>query len=226
MQDREVLDAEFNKYVGLVGEFVRKATVRGLPTAGADDDLKSAGVLALWEGLNRATRKDDPERLLRYVFQCISGAIQDELRRLERSRRNYVEGRTVRVLSTEDLNVADVDRYFNLRSEEEVFDGSDDLLQLEKVRTALETLPTNWSRVLKLYYFDRLPVTEIAPMLGVSTVRVNQIRHQGLGRLRETLVDSIPTKPVTPARRIDGSLQTSQAEAPAPRMPHVQTAQG
>ncbi len=70
----------------------------------------------------------------------------------------------------------------------------DDLLQtelLESLAAALEQLPDELTDIVVLRYYDRLPLTEIAPRLGMSYGAV-KLRHQkALAMLRGAMLVSI-----------------------------------
>ncbi len=64
------------------------------------------------------------------------------------------------------------------------------MLQKEMSRllaSAIEDMPENESKVLKLYYEEELLLREIAQILGVSESRISQIHKKALVRLREVL---------------------------------------
>ena len=70
-------------------------------------------------------------------------------------------------------------------------DGADAaLLREERVRVlrdAIHTLREQQRLVLALYYFEELPIAQIAPVLGVTESRVSQIHRKALRSLRATL---------------------------------------
>lgn len=52
---------------------------------------------------------------------------------------------------------------------------------------ALNKLPERDALILTLYYFESVPLTDIATVLGVTESRVSQLHMRALGRLREQL---------------------------------------
>src|SRR5207302_4030753 len=70
-------------------------------------------------------------------------------------------------------------------------DGADAQLEREErvtvLRDAILALKEQQRVVLSLYYFEELPMAQIAPVLGVTESRVCQIHKKALRALRETL---------------------------------------
>jgi RNA polymerase sigma factor FliA len=85
-----------------------------------------------------------------------------------------------RTLSTEGLDFAD-------ESVTSPFESLNDFQMREQLATAIEELPQRQRLVLWLYYFEELPLREIADLLSVSSSRVCQIRSEACERLRQTL---------------------------------------
>lgn len=54
----------------------------------------------------------------------------------------------------------------------------------EKLSEALKTIPAQYERTLRMYYFEELPIEEIAARLDVGKTRVHQIINRGLRLLR------------------------------------------
>lgn len=57
--------------------------------------------------------------------------------------------------------------------------------QLGSLRAYVDRLPEREQQVVVAHYFQHLPFTEIATLLGVSKPRVTQLHQKALGRIRE-----------------------------------------
>jgi RNA polymerase sigma factor for flagellar operon FliA len=98
---------------------------------------------------------------------------------------------------------------------------------VEKLTSAIDTLPERERLVVSLYYHEELTLREIGEMLGLTEGRICQIHSQAVSRLRQALEDTVtkdepPAKPrkqaeesaknVTPVRsgrRADASINAS-----------------
>ncbi len=63
--------------------------------------------------------------------------------------------------------------------------GQDMMVGAPWLSEAIEQLPDNERTVIRLGYFENLPNTQVAGVLGVSPSRVSQIRTRALARLRD-----------------------------------------
>jgi RNA polymerase sigma factor for flagellar operon FliA len=63
-------------------------------------------------------------------------------------------------------------------------DSAEECESASTIRAALQRLSSNQSNVLRHYYFDGLTLQEIAVALGLSVVRVHQLRVAGEAHLR------------------------------------------
>ena len=111
------------------------------------------------------------------------------------------------LLSLEDLNSASEEEW---RRAQEKF--SSNLFQdplvcvegkdlVEKLTSAIDTLPERERLVVSLYYHEELTLREIGDMLGLTEGRICQIHSQAVSRLRQALGENmlekaIPTKPL------------------------------
>lgn len=98
---------------------------------------------------------------------------------------------------------------------------------VEKLTSAIDTLPERERLVVSLYYHEELTLREIGDMLGLTEGRICQIHSQAVSRLRQALEDNAtkdepstkPRKkveenaktvaPVRSERRADASLNAS-----------------
>jgi RNA polymerase sigma factor for flagellar operon FliA len=70
----------------------------------------------------------------------------------------------------------------------QVVDGQE---MRDQLAHAIERLPRRQRTVLWLYYYEDLPLREIADLLAVSSSRICQIRAEACERLRKTLEEAI-----------------------------------
>lgn len=76
-----------------------------------------------------------------------------------------------------------------LGSDEEPFEGLQDVRFRQALAEAIERLPEREQLVLSLYYDEELNLKEIGAVLGVSESRVSQIHSQCAARLRARMAD-------------------------------------
>jgi len=121
------------------------------------------------------------------------------------------------LLSLEDLNSASEEEW---RRTQEKFasnpfqdplvcvEGKD---LVEKLTSAIETLPERERLVVSLYYHEELTLREIGEMLGLTEGRICQIHSQAVSRLRQSLRDNEDEKttPGKVATRTDVSVKNS-----------------
>jgi RNA polymerase sigma factor FliA len=64
---------------------------------------------------------------------------------------------------------------------------------VEKLTAAIGELPERQRLVVTLYYLKELTLREIGEILGLTRMRIWQIRAQAIARLRPALADRAPT---------------------------------
>jgi RNA polymerase sigma factor (sigma-70 family) len=126
--------------------------------------------------------------------------VQQTFLQLHRARRDFTPGTKLRPwLFTIALNLCrDLQRYRGRRHELSVDDvvltasepaasvrETEELQQ--KVRSALGRLSDDQRAVIELHWFEELPFTEIAVIVGASTGAVRVRAHRGYEALRKTL---------------------------------------
>jgi RNA polymerase sigma factor for flagellar operon FliA len=125
------------------------------------------------------------------------------------------------LLSLEDLNVASEEEW---RRAQEKFannpfqdplacvEGKD---LVEKLASAINTLPERERLVVTLYYHEELTLREIGEMLGLTEGRICQIHSQAVTRLRQALGEEPPEESAAakPRKRAEVSAPTSAAPA-------------
>ena len=121
------------------------------------------------------------------------------------------------LLSLEDLNSASEEEW---RRAQEKFasnpfqdplvcvEGKD---LVEKLTSAIDTLPEQERLVVSLYYHEELTLREIGEMLGLTEGRICQIHSQAVSRLRQALGENAVEKviPTKSANRAEGSAKNS-----------------
>jgi RNA polymerase sigma factor for flagellar operon FliA len=93
-------------------------------------------------------------------------------------------------------------------------DPEEELLRAERLRCqdiALLALPERLATVIRGYFLEERPVTEIADQLGVAPSRVAQLRTEALGLLRDGMNAQLDPSKVTPPRDRSGQVTRRQA---------------
>lgn len=71
-----------------------------------------------------------------------------------------------------------------LKSDTNILKTLDDKLGLEKVQTALETLPENQKQVVLLKYFSEFTNTEVADILNTTEAHIRVLQYRAMQSLR------------------------------------------
>ena len=136
-------------------------------------DPDAAGDIAqeAWLAIARSIRRlDDPARFRAWAYRIVTRRAADWIRKARRDRR----------LGEELANDVEVNR--DAVAEQD--SGADDI---ELIRQALKTLPSERRALLALYYFDELSVTEIADALAIPKGTVKSRLHHARNHLRHAL---------------------------------------
>lgn len=175
-------NAEVLKYKYLVdrivGSFLKK-----LPSNVCKDDLMSAGMLGLWEGL---CKEGEHSNLEAYLNFRIRGHVIDELRAqdwLPRRLREKMEadGETpMTVVRTYDMSIEEFQRVLKAPERDE-----DMAREYQLLLNVLDRLPERERDIIKAHYVDGVPFADIASKLGVTPARVSQLHTKAISRLKE-----------------------------------------
>jgi RNA polymerase sigma-70 factor (sigma-E family) len=160
-------------------EFVRDCSPRLFRTAlllagqdrAAAEDLLQLALERAYRHWGRVCRSGDPER---YVRRILANAANDRWRRaIRRPERPLDPGAAGPVVA----------------------DQTDAVAERDFLARALAGLPPRQRTVLVLRYYNDLPETEIADVLGCSVGTVKSQASRGLARLREiTMPDAEPAQ--------------------------------
>lgn len=58
----------------------------------------------------------------------------------------------------------------------------------QELAAAMRTLPDRYRKVMELYYWQELPMSEVGRRLGVNESRISQIHKLALGKLRSAMI--------------------------------------
>ena len=168
-QDREAFAALFTLFAGRIKAWVMRA---GAPAEIAEE-IAQETLLTVW----RKASLYDPARatVSAWVFTIARNVRIDRLRKDMRARQHL--------------------QYELIECDQEEPDRPDGLLDAAqreaRVRTALESLPEEQVRIVRLSFFDGRPHSEIAEHLGIPLGTVKSRLRLAMGRLRQSLGDLI-----------------------------------
>jgi len=93
----------------------------------------------------------------------------------------------VQVVSIEDLSRRDPDGWAGGTSGDDPFEHALLAEAREKLAEAIPKLPQRLRMALTLYYHEKLPVKDIAALMGVTESRISQMMSEAVHHLRATL---------------------------------------
>ena len=166
-QDREAFVALFTLYAGRVKAWMMRA---GAPAESAEE-IAQETLLTVW----RKAALYDPTRatVSAWVFTIARNVRIDRLRKTQRARQHL--------------------QYELLEQDREEPDRPDALLDAAqreaRVRGAMETLPEDQVRVVRLAFFEGRPHSEIAEHLGIPLGTVKSRMRLAMRRMRQSLGD-------------------------------------
>ena len=166
-QDREAFAALFTLYAGRVKAWIMRS---GAPAEVAEE-IAQETLLTVW----RKASLYDPSRatVSAWVFTIARNARIDRLRKDVRARQHM--------------------QYELIEQDQEEPDRPDGLLDTAqreaRVRTALDKLPEEQVRIVRLSFFEGRPHSEIAEQLGIPLGTVKSRLRLAMGRLRQSLGD-------------------------------------
>src|SRR6266852_3225701 len=196
--DRSARDELVVRYAPLVKYVIGRMAI-SLPAAMDSDDVLSAGTVGLLHAIDRF----DPDQGVRfetYALQRIRGAIIDTIRSLSPLSRGA--GRRARLLESAHVIVS-LDGSSNggeddgevqslrdlLHDPDEA--GTDEVVEenelVDRLSSAIDSLPPRDRLVLNLYYHEELTLKEISRVIEVSESRVSQIHTAAVMKLRAVL---------------------------------------
>ena len=156
------------RYLPLVRNVVDRIKVN-LPPHVVGDDLYSAGVT----GLVAAVRKFDPAQSVTfasYATMRIRGAILDELRQRDWAGREGAAWEGLLDNSTDATEPTE-----------------DRAVQLKVLTEKIAAMPDLQRKILQMYYFENLRLSEIAAACDLTETRICQIHAQSILSLRASL---------------------------------------
>ncbi len=142
-----------------------KSKFRNTPPQVSLDDLKSAAYMGLVDAAGRYDWKSDFKNFARWR---ILGEMQDYLRSLRWDCHN--------------IKVESISDNFDLAEEREP-ESFDELLD-DLSKNRLSPLA---KRILRMYYGERLTISEIAEKVNLSGARVSQLLKENLATIREAM---------------------------------------
>jgi RNA polymerase sigma-70 factor (ECF subfamily) len=166
-QDREAFAALFALFAGRVKSWM----MRSGASAEIAEEIAQETMLTVW----RKASLYDPGRatVSAWVFTIARNARIDRLRKDKRARQHL------------QYELIELDQ-----EEPDRPDGLLDTAQREaRVRSALEKLPEEQVRIVRLSFFDGRPHSEIAEHLGIPLGTVKSRLRLAMGRLRQSLGD-------------------------------------
>jgi RNA polymerase sigma factor for flagellar operon FliA len=190
----EELLAQFTPVVQkIVGGFQRK-----LPRNVLREDLLAAGMIGLWDAIQRHGADAD-DGFEWYVRVRVRGAILDELRaqdwlprRLRATVSNAAEGSEgsipPSVVRLDDVSEFEQGRCLSLpASGETELCERDDQRELEG---AIDQLPERERHIVREHYFKGVRFKDLSAELGVSEPRISQLHTRAMQRLRDLMVSA------------------------------------
>lgn len=190
----EELIAQFTPVVQkIVGGFQRK-----LPRNVLREDLLAAGMIGLWDAIQRHGADAD-DGFEWYVRVRVRGAILDELRAqdwLPRRLRATVSAASEgsegsippSVVRLDDVSEFEQGRCLSLpASGETELCERDDQRELED---AIDQLPERERHIVREHYFKGVRFKDLSAELGVSEPRISQLHTRAMQRLRDLMVSA------------------------------------
>lgn len=158
------LDAEFIAFVNRRGDHHLRTAVLLTGDWHAAEDLVQAALIKLYRAWPRLDTTDDPDAYLRRI--------------LVNTQRSWWRARWRRETPVE-----------RLPDPPPMADPGEGLAVADVVRHALATLPPRQRTALVLRYFEDLPETQVAELMGCTTGSVKTHTHRGLRAMRALLPD-------------------------------------
>jgi len=90
----------------------------------------------------------------------------------------------VQVVSIEDLGQWDPDGWYGGTSTDDPFENACVAEIRQKLIEAIPQLPPRLKMALSLYYVEKLPIKDIASLMGVTESRISQMTSEAVHRLR------------------------------------------
>jgi len=171
----------------IVGGFQRK-----LPRNVLREDLLAAGMIGLWDAIQRHGEERD-EGFEWYVRVRVRGAILDELRAqdwLPRRLRAAAAAGATPSLPPSVVRFDDVSEFEQNRCLSEAASGETQLCaraEQQSLQDAVERLPERERHIVREHYFKEVKFKDLSQELGVSEPRVSQLHTRAMQRLRDLM---------------------------------------
>lgn len=170
----------------IVGGFQRK-----LPRNVLREDLLAAGMIGLWDAIQRHG-EDADEGFEWYVRVRVRGAILDELRAQDWLPRRL---RAAAAASTASLppsvvRLDDVSEFEQNRCLSEAPSGETQLCarsEQQSLLDAVDQLPDRERHIVREHYYKEVKFKDLSTELGVSEPRVSQLHTRAMQRLRDLM---------------------------------------
>lgn len=194
MYKKELLLKEYTPLVYKIASgFIRK-----LPRTVLRDDLVAAGLLGLWDAINRHLSRYDGKNSKYcdsdfewYARVRIRGAILDELRTQDwlprRARARATEGKIVPMITYEgDLSDEDTRQLQFTTSAEDLLIAAREQKRLIEL---VEGLPLRERFIIIEHYFVGTKFKDIATEMSISEPRVSQLHARAINRMYQFVED-------------------------------------
>jgi len=186
MTNQEILAAYSPLVLKIAGGFQRK-----LPRSVLREDLVAAGMMGLWDAIQKQSEVTDSFEW--YARVRIRGAILDELRRqdwLPRRARSLAEKSAGKdgyvpppaVVRFDDVSEWEQNKCLSDASNQESVFGAKEVQ--EEIFAAIDTLPERERYIVAQHYFKGVKFKDLGIELGVSEPRISQLHSQAMNRLR------------------------------------------
>jgi RNA polymerase sigma factor FliA len=171
----------------IVGGFQRK-----LPRNVLREDLLAAGMIGLWDAIQRHGAECD-DGFEWYVRVRVRGAILDELRAqdwLPRRLRAAAAANSATTSAPSVVRLEDVSEFEQNRCLSEQPSGESQLCarsEQESLQLAVDQLPARERHIVREHYYKEVKFKDLSVELGVSEPRVSQLHTRAMQRLRDLI---------------------------------------
>lgn len=135
-----------------------------LPTREMAEDVLQETFMKAWQALPKL----NPEKLYfsAWLYTIARNLINDQYRAVKRR-------------PTPDS----LDNYYDLATDDDPAENTDEILNKEKLRKILSELPAGYKQVLELRFLQEFSVEETAKVMGKTVVAVRVMQHRAIKKL-------------------------------------------
>lgn len=137
-------------------------------------DIVQDVFLRLWQNNRAFFRMDDTAAQQAYLYTCVRNACRDWIKHTN-------------VVSSHSGPMADSIRADEILWYEQFIEGEDFRRKVERLNSAVETLPDRCREIFRMHYMQQMRSAEIASISGISVRTVEAQLYKALQSLRKIL---------------------------------------